>query len=149
MQIQIIEWPQVGSATRFPMGGWYLVEHRERRGYTPIAGPFRTRLEAEETERARLVSAAAEAVETIDADALEAYATAQRDPLDSGLCCMARHANAVAPWTCNCPCHTRDAVEDELNQAAHVWDDRDEAYERAAARACGNDFADTGGKDWR
>lgn len=25
---------------------------------------------------------------------------------------------------------------------------RDEAYERAAARARGNDFADTGGKDW-
>lgn len=30
-----------------------------------------------------------------------------RDPLDSGLCCLARHANAVPPWTCDCPCHTR------------------------------------------
>jgi hypothetical protein len=27
-------------------------------------------------------------------------------------------------------------------------DPRDEAYERAAARARNNDFADTGGKDW-
>jgi hypothetical protein len=27
-------------------------------------------------------------------------------------------------------------------------DRRDEAYERAAARARNNDFADTGGKDW-
>jgi len=27
-------------------------------------------------------------------------------------------------------------------------DERDEAYERAAARARNNDFADTGGKDW-
>lgn len=26
--------------------------------------------------------------------------------------------------------------------------ERDEAYERAAARARNNDFADTGGKDW-
>jgi hypothetical protein len=27
-------------------------------------------------------------------------------------------------------------------------DERDDAYERAAARARNNDFADTGGKDW-
>lgn len=33
--------------------------------------------------------------------------TPERDPLDSGLCCMARHAQAVAPWTCDCPCHRR------------------------------------------
>lgn len=28
-------------------------------------------------------------------------------------CCMARHATAVPPWTCDCPCHTQpiEAVE--------------------------------------
>lgn len=26
-------------------------------------------------------------------------------PYDAGLCCMAAHANAVPPWTCDCPCH--------------------------------------------
>ena len=24
---------------------------------------------------------------------------------DSGLCCMARHANATPPWMCDCRCH--------------------------------------------
>lgn len=24
---------------------------------------------------------------------------------DTGLCCMAAHANATPPWTCDCPCH--------------------------------------------
>ena len=24
---------------------------------------------------------------------------------DSGLCCMARHANAPPPWMCDCQCH--------------------------------------------
>lgn len=42
------------------------------------------------------------------------YYPAQRDlvvaPEDSGLCCMADHANAVPPWTCSCPCHTRKDV---------------------------------------
>lgn len=33
---------------------------------------------------------------------------APRSDMDSGLCCMARHAQAVAPWTCDCPCHTRE-----------------------------------------
>lgn len=23
-------------------------------------------------------------------------------------CCMARHANATPPWTCDCPCHERN-----------------------------------------
>lgn len=31
---------------------------------------------------------------------------------------------------------------------ASPYDDRDEEYERAAARARSNDFADTDGKDW-
>jgi hypothetical protein len=30
-----------------------------------------------------------------------------RTPYESGLCCMAAHANAVPPWTCACPCHAR------------------------------------------
>lgn len=28
-------------------------------------------------------------------------------PFDTGLCCMSRHATAVAPWTCDCPCHSK------------------------------------------
>lgn len=27
--------------------------------------------------------------------------------MDSGFCCLARHANAIPPWTCDCPCHTK------------------------------------------
>lgn len=30
-----------------------------------------------------------------------------RSDFDSGLCCMARHANAVPPWTCDCACHSQ------------------------------------------
>lgn len=26
---------------------------------------------------------------------------------DTGLCCMAAHANATPPWTCDCPCHDK------------------------------------------
>lgn len=36
--------------------------------------------------------------------------------------------------------------DDDLDEGRE--DDRDEAYERAAARARGDDFAATGGKDW-
>lgn len=25
--------------------------------------------------------------------------------VESSLCCLFRHANAVPPWTCDCPCH--------------------------------------------
>ena len=37
----------------------------------------------------------------------------QRTPEDSGLCCLAAHATATPPWTCDCPCHTRDAIPEE------------------------------------
>jgi hypothetical protein len=46
----IIEWPQKGSARRWPMGGWYVVNYRFASGYEPIAGPFRTKEEAEAVE---------------------------------------------------------------------------------------------------
>lgn len=42
----------------------------------------------------------------------------------------------------------------QIQQAIEDWmmderdSERDEAYERAAARARNNDFAETGGKDW-
>lgn len=65
MQIQVIEWPTGGSARRFPMGGWYVVEYREGRGYTPLAGPFRTKPQAAEAAREHRVSTAAEAVEPL------------------------------------------------------------------------------------
>jgi len=32
-------------------------------------------------------------------------ASVKRTDMETGLCCMARHANAKAPWTCDCPCH--------------------------------------------
>lgn len=107
MPVQVIEWPQVGSAARYPMGGWWVVEFTPGKGYWPLKGPFRARREAEDWQLAHLVSAAAEAGETIDPDELEQFAAEKR-----------------------------------------AEDARDEAYERAAARARGNDFADTGGKDW-
>lgn len=28
-------------------------------------------------------------------------------------CCMARHATAIPPWTCDCPCHHRTAAVNE------------------------------------
>ncbi len=40
-----------------------------------------------------------------------APAPEERSPYDSGLCCMARHASAKPPWTCDCPCHTAPAPE--------------------------------------
>lgn len=52
---------------------------------------------------------------------------------NKGLCCMAAHANATAPWTCPCECHKRretnrsDTRLEEIRQAA-----RDKYY------ACGN-----------
>lgn len=46
MSYTVIEWPQRGSAQRFPTGGWWVVDEREGQGFTPIAGPFRTREEA-------------------------------------------------------------------------------------------------------
>lgn len=38
--------------------------------------------------------------------ALDAMPDESRTLYESGDCCMARHANAVPPWTCDCPCHT-------------------------------------------
>jgi hypothetical protein len=31
----------------------------------------------------------------------------ERTPEESGLCCMAKHAAATPPWTCDCYCHQR------------------------------------------
>lgn len=42
----------------------------------------------------------------------------------------------------------RPYVSYKRDVPAPEWDDRDEAYERAAARARANDFEDTDGKDW-
>jgi hypothetical protein len=33
-------------------------------------------------------------------------------------CCMSRHANAVPPWTCDCPCHT--APKDTEGHVCHA-----------------------------
>ncbi len=43
------------------------------------------------------------------ADTVDAVGYVSEDTrtlLESGLCCLSRHANAVAPWTCDCPCHS-------------------------------------------
>jgi len=50
---RVVEWPQEGAARRWsPEGGagWYVVQEREETGqpvYTPLAGSFKTRAEAE------------------------------------------------------------------------------------------------------
>lgn len=38
----------------------------------------------------------------------------ERSLEESGLCCLAQHAVAVAPWTCDCACHSR--VETPCNE---------------------------------
>jgi hypothetical protein len=43
----VIEWPANGSARRYPVGGWWLVEERPACGFTPLAGPFKTKAQAE------------------------------------------------------------------------------------------------------
>ena len=51
--IQVIEWPSVRSSKRFGDGaGWYKVKCSPGlgRGYYPLRGPFRTKLEAEQAE---------------------------------------------------------------------------------------------------
>ena len=46
-------------------------------------------------------------------------------------------------------CQADGWIETEDGEIAQErQDDRDEAYERAAARARANDFEDTDGKDW-
>lgn len=35
-------------------------------------------------------------------------------------CCMARHANAVPPWTCDCPCHDRKNAVNELTNESQI-----------------------------
>lgn len=52
LDIDIIEWPEAGSAQRWPMGGWYAVVFREGRGYWPLSEACRTREEAEQFTRA-------------------------------------------------------------------------------------------------
>ena len=51
--LRVIEWPQKGSAQRYPMGGWWVVELGEG-GYSPVVGPFRTQAEAEADKAKRL-----------------------------------------------------------------------------------------------
>lgn len=63
MTVEVIEWPEKGSARRFPMGGWWVVERRPGWGYFPLAGPFRTEGEARAALDAR--RAAWEAGETV------------------------------------------------------------------------------------
>ena len=46
---KVIEWPEQGSARRYPMGGWWVVEETLN-GLFPVYGPFRRRVEAENTQ---------------------------------------------------------------------------------------------------
>ncbi len=49
---------------------------------------------------------------SVIAEATKRFNAAAALTIARGLCCMARHANAVPPWTCDCPCH------DEAKNAA-------------------------------
>jgi hypothetical protein len=48
------------------------------------------------------------------------HMAADENGVREGDCCMARHANATPPWTCDCPCHirkeTREFIELVLNE---------------------------------
>ena len=131
MDIQVIEWPQVGSAARYPMGGWYVVEYTEGRGYFPLEGPFRERQEAEDrrtiaeaaaAERAayaavqdQLISDAAEAIEVFGEDELErAAAEAKQAPARCRGCgVQAAEPNTAERWYCpDCLDQGRDVEED-------------------------------------
>ena len=41
----------------------------------------------------------------IIAEATRRHNEAMKLEATRGLCCLARHANATPPWTCDCPCH--------------------------------------------
>ena len=45
--VEVIEWPQEGAAKRGHGCGWWVVVNRPGRGFTPLKGPFSTRLEAD------------------------------------------------------------------------------------------------------
>lgn len=47
VEVKVIEWPEKGSAKRWPHGGWYVVEERPGRGFTPLLGPLRTEKEGQ------------------------------------------------------------------------------------------------------
>lgn len=47
-KLEVIEWPEKGSARRYPTGGWWVVETRKGRGHTPLVGPFRREHEADD-----------------------------------------------------------------------------------------------------
>jgi hypothetical protein len=70
-------------------------------------------------------------------------------------CCMARHANATPPWTCDCSCHTAPVVEpekrkvflvvfaDEPSDIQTAWETRAEAQweiDRQLSKLTGSDF---------
>lgn len=146
MKIQIIEWPAAGSGRRFPMGGWYVVERTEHDAYLPLQGPFRTRPDAEEAARAYCTSCGA----AIDATQASLSSMRRDDARPTCAdCCTAEltRAREQAEHEADDPhCTCNDCI---ASHAARLDEgERDEAYERAAARARGNDFADTGGKDW-
>ena len=51
--VRVIEWPQAGSARRYPHGGWWVVEERPGPVFFPLAGPFRREAEADAARAAR------------------------------------------------------------------------------------------------
>ena len=73
------------------------------------------------------------------------------------LCHDCDESPATKPWDCGLE-HERLIGVRTVDLCDECWtaradeqpvDDRDEAYERACARAESNDFEDTGGRDWR
>lgn len=47
-----------------------------------------------------------------------------QDDMDTGDCCMVRHAQAKPPWTCDCPCHKVTYPNSELDQLIEKEDIR-------------------------
>jgi hypothetical protein len=56
-------------------------------------------------------SVIAEATRRHNIDARDTNDPSGRTLAETGMCCGKAHANAVPPWTCDCPCHEREIPE--------------------------------------
>jgi hypothetical protein len=65
------------------------------------------RIDTLETEGARMRAALARLDNQFATVCDDCHLVPPRTLFDDGTCCMAAHANAVPPWTCDCRCHDR------------------------------------------
>jgi hypothetical protein len=66
-------------------------------------------------------------------------------PVESGKEVADRLGKILRKSDLDAECELSDGAEEVIEE---LVEERDEQYEREAARARNNDFADTGGKDW-